>query len=142
MIKPLAPSDHYPGSGTAENPFPQELLHFGDPFVALAAASAGRSRSKSCARSGPTARSGTKARDGTSRKSTFSLTSAQRPGPPIRLGAAAPAALHRVGRIADGWLPAYFPDMDEVLTGMWTTSTQAAGEAGRDPAALRRVRRG
>lgn len=64
---------------------------------------------------------------------------AQRPRPPLLLGGVSPAALERVGRRADGWLPVAMPLPS--LDGLWATVTAAATAAGRDPAALRRVLR-
>ncbi|GAA0410749.1 TIGR03619 family F420-dependent LLM class oxidoreductase [Microbispora corallina] len=55
--------------------------------------------------------------------------------PPVYLAGFAPAALRRVGRRADGWLPAALPP--PLLTGMWDVVRRAAEEAGRDPGALR-----
>jgi probable F420-dependent oxidoreductase len=53
---------------------------------------------------------------------------------PIWIGAWAPAALRRVGRIADGWFPQVRPGggLSEALE----TIAQGAREAGRDPAAI------
>ena len=65
----------------------------------------------------------------------------QRPHPPLLLGGGAPAALRRVGRIADGWISSSRTDLTtigeqvELIRG-------AAVEAGRDPSALRFVVRG
>jgi probable F420-dependent oxidoreductase len=55
--------------------------------------------------------------------------------PPLYLSGFAPAALERVGRRADGWLPAALPI--PVLTSMWKAIRRSAEEAGRDPDALR-----
>ncbi|MEV4758108.1 LLM class flavin-dependent oxidoreductase [Micromonospora sp. NPDC049559] len=55
-------------------------------------------------------------------------------GPPIWLGGATPAALARTGRHYDGWLP-YPPDPADYAAG-WSAVRDAAGAAGRDPAAL------
>ena len=54
---------------------------------------------------------------------------------PIWLGAFAPAALRRVGRLADGWFPMVRPGggLSEALE----TIADAARQAGRDPAAIR-----
>ncbi len=61
----------------------------------------------------------------------------QQPHPPIYLGAYAPKALARVGRLADGWLPAGVPltAMDPMMEQIRET----ARDAGRDPSALHLV---
>ncbi|MEU6511209.1 TIGR03619 family F420-dependent LLM class oxidoreductase [Streptomyces sp. NPDC046942] len=64
------------------------------------------------------------------------LKPVQRPRPPIYLGAAGPRALRRVGRRADGWLPAWW--VQEALPGTpfaegWSVIRRAAEEADRDP---------
>lgn len=53
---------------------------------------------------------------------------------PIWVGAFAPAALRRVGRIADGWFPQVRPGggLDEALA----TIAEGAREAGRDPSTI------
>jgi probable F420-dependent oxidoreductase len=64
--------------------------------------------------------------------------------PPIYLAAFAPAALRRVGRRADGWLPALMlPDRFDPapLLSARRTIDAAAVEAGRDPAAVETVLR-
>ena len=53
---------------------------------------------------------------------------------PIWIGAMAPAALRRVGRLADGWFPMTLPGHG--LEEGWALITQAADEAGRDSSAL------
>ena len=53
---------------------------------------------------------------------------------PVWVGAQSPPAYRRVGRIADGWFPQMAPgtQLDEARQ----IVTQAAAEAGRDPASL------
>jgi probable F420-dependent oxidoreductase len=65
----------------------------------------------------------------------------QRPRPPILLGGAAPTALRRAGRLADGWISASRADLHAIGHSV-ATITAAAVEAGRDPTALRFVCRG
>ncbi|WP_145926826.1 TIGR03619 family F420-dependent LLM class oxidoreductase [Amycolatopsis orientalis] len=71
--------------------------------------------------------------------SKVGLRPVQSPRPPVLLGGLSAAALERVGRRADGWLPAGLPA--PYLAKMWETVTNAAEKAGRDPGALRRVLR-
>lgn len=66
---------------------------------------------------------------------------AQRPGPPLLFGGAAPASLRRAGRIADGWISASRQDLSR-LGDCVALVRQAAEEAGRDPDRLRIVVRG
>jgi probable F420-dependent oxidoreductase len=67
------------------------------------------------------------------------LKPVQRPRPPVYLAAFAPASFARVGRRADGWMPAIAPadDFDPgfLLAGI-TTIRAEAEKAGRDPAAI------
>ncbi|HEX2901979.1 MAG TPA: TIGR03619 family F420-dependent LLM class oxidoreductase [Jatrophihabitans sp.] len=56
--------------------------------------------------------------------------------PPILLGGAAPAALQRAGRLADGWISASRHD-PATLAQTIDTIKQAAVGAGRDPSGLR-----
>jgi len=65
----------------------------------------------------------------------------QRGGPPILLGALAPAALRRAGAIADGWVTSSRADLSRIAEDI-AIIRQAAAEAGRDPAALRIICRG
>jgi probable F420-dependent oxidoreductase len=63
------------------------------------------------------------------------------PVPPILLGGTAEVALRRAGRLADGWVSSSREDLASVGPRVETVRA-AAGEAGRDPAALRIVCRG
>ena len=65
----------------------------------------------------------------------------QRPAPPILLGGAAPAALKRAGRIADGWISRSATDLSTIGVDI-SRVRAAAGEAGRDPDELRFISRG
>ena len=71
--------------------------------------------------------------------STVDLKPAQRPRPPVLLGGFSPAALARVGRRADGWLPGWIPPQH--LKQLWSIAVAAAEQAGRDPSVLRQVLR-
>lgn len=65
----------------------------------------------------------------------------QQPHPPLLMGGTAPAALRRVGRLADGWITSSRQDLRRVGEDIATVRA-AAEEAGRDPGALRFVVRG
>lgn len=65
----------------------------------------------------------------------------QRPHPPLLLGGGADAALHRVGRIADGWISSSRTDLTAIGDQVDLIRASAV-EAGRDPSALRFVVRG
>jgi probable F420-dependent oxidoreductase len=65
----------------------------------------------------------------------------QRPHPPILLGGAAPGALQRAGRLADGWVSSSRADLSRIDESIDIVKA-AAAEAGRDPSALRFVCRG
>jgi probable F420-dependent oxidoreductase len=65
----------------------------------------------------------------------------QRPHPPILLGGTAPAALKRVGAMADGWISSSRVSGSEIPGAVDTIRT-AAGDAGRDPADVRIIVRG
>jgi probable F420-dependent oxidoreductase len=60
--------------------------------------------------------------------------------PPVYLAGFAPAAMRRVARRADGWLPALAPprftDLDMAVNQPMTVIRELAAEAGRDPDAL------
>ncbi len=67
-------------------------------------------------------------------KSIIGLKPVQKPHPPIYFAAYTPAAMRRVARLADGWMPAGIP-----VTGMrqmFAAIQQLAAEAGRNPKAL------
>jgi len=73
--------------------------------------------------------------------SRLELRPVQPSGPPILLAGFGPGALARVGRLADGWLPATSVADGlpvERLGQMWETIGRSATSAGRDPAKLRR----
>ncbi|MDT0549751.1 MULTISPECIES: TIGR03619 family F420-dependent LLM class oxidoreductase [Streptomyces] len=65
---------------------------------------------------------------------------ASRPHPPVYLAAFAPAALRRVARRADGWLPIAVPpapfDPEADVVRPMELIRETAGREGRDPAAL------
>jgi len=65
---------------------------------------------------------------------------AQTPSPPVLLGGAAPGALRRAGRFADGWISASLADPARLHEAV-AAVTEAAREAGRDPSRLRFVAR-
>jgi probable F420-dependent oxidoreductase len=71
--------------------------------------------------------------------SRVDLRPAQRPRPPVLLGGHSAAAIDRVGRRADGWLPGGVPA--EMLRHQWDIIRATAERAGRDPDELRRVLR-
>ena len=65
----------------------------------------------------------------------------QQPHPPLLLGGTAPAALARIGRIADGWISSSRTDLNTIGSSVDTVKA-AAAEAGRNPDVLRFVCRG
>lgn len=65
----------------------------------------------------------------------------QRPGPPLLLGGVAAPALHRAGRLADGWIASSRQDLDQIGSSITKVRT-AALAAGRDPGSVRVVVRG
>jgi len=65
----------------------------------------------------------------------------QRPGPPILLGGAVPAALRRAGRLADGWVSRSGTRLAGIGADI-ARVREAAEQAGRDPSTLRFVSRG
>jgi probable F420-dependent oxidoreductase len=68
------------------------------------------------------------------------LKPAQRPRPPVYLAGFAPAAMRRVARRADGWLPVVTPGTGEfdpaAITVPMNRIRQLAGAEGRDPGEL------
>ena len=64
------------------------------------------------------------------------LRPAQRPHPPLLLGGAAPAALRRAGRRAQGWISSTRQDLDEIGDAI-AVVREGAREAGRDPGRVR-----
>jgi probable F420-dependent oxidoreductase len=65
----------------------------------------------------------------------------QQPHPPVLLGGAAPPALRRAGRLAQGWISSSGTDLSTIGTSI-AIVRDAATAAGRDAAALRFVTRG
>ncbi|MQA86922.1 MAG: TIGR03619 family F420-dependent LLM class oxidoreductase [Streptosporangiales bacterium] len=66
---------------------------------------------------------------------------AQRPHPPMLIGAFSGPALRRAGRLADGWISSSRANLTELAEPIAVVK-QAARDAGRDPEALRFVCRG
>lgn len=62
----------------------------------------------------------------------------QRPHPPVLLGGSAPAALHRAGRLAEGWISSTKQDL-ATLGASVAHVRRGADDAGRDPGAVRVV---
>jgi alkanesulfonate monooxygenase SsuD/methylene tetrahydromethanopterin reductase-like flavin-dependent oxidoreductase (luciferase family) len=56
----------------------------------------------------------------------------------IWLGVYGPRALELAGRVADGWVPSFRGDLKQVAD-MAARLDDAAGQAGRDPASIRRI---
>jgi probable F420-dependent oxidoreductase len=65
----------------------------------------------------------------------------QKPHPPVLLGGTAEAALHRAGRVADGWISGSREDLSRIDEPI-AIVRRAAVEAGRDPEKLRFICRG
>lgn len=65
----------------------------------------------------------------------------QRPGPPVLLGGAVPAALERAGRFADGWLSRSRTNLDTIAEQIAVVRA-GAEKAGKDPNSVRIVCRG
>ena len=68
-------------------------------------------------------------------RSHTGLTSVQRPHPPVLVGGAAPAALRRAGRLAQGWISSTKQDLSRLGESVELVR-KGAREAGRDPAAV------
>ncbi|MDQ4128658.1 MAG: TIGR03619 family F420-dependent LLM class oxidoreductase [Actinomycetota bacterium] len=70
-------------------------------------------------------------------ESFFDLKPVQKPRPPIYIAAYTPAAMSRVARLADGWIPAGVPlgVMEQMFAGI----KQGSAEAGRDPSNLKLI---
>lgn len=64
------------------------------------------------------------------------LRPVQRPHPPVLLGGAAPAALRRAGRLAQGWIAGTRQDPEQLRASVDLVRA-GAEEAGRDPDAVR-----
>jgi alkanesulfonate monooxygenase SsuD/methylene tetrahydromethanopterin reductase-like flavin-dependent oxidoreductase (luciferase family) len=56
----------------------------------------------------------------------------------IWLGVTGPRALKLAGKVADGWVPSFRGDLDKIAD-MTKQLNDAAAEAGRDPASIRRI---
>jgi probable F420-dependent oxidoreductase len=65
----------------------------------------------------------------------------QRAGPPLLLGGGVPAALHRAGRVADGWISSSGTDLSRLADDI-ALVRRGAEDAGKDPSAVRVVVRG
>jgi probable F420-dependent oxidoreductase len=70
-------------------------------------------------------------------KSYFDLKPVQKPRPPVYMAAYSPAAMSRVARLADGWIPAGVPL--GAMEQMFAVIKQGATEAGRDPDSLKLI---
>jgi probable F420-dependent oxidoreductase len=70
-------------------------------------------------------------------KSTILPKPVQKPHPPVYLAAFAPAALNRVARLADGWLPVSMPP--QAMSQMFGMIQSMAKDAGRDPSELKMI---
>lgn len=74
-------------------------------------------------------------------RSHMSAPPVQRPHPPVLLGGAAPPALRRAGRQAQGWISSSQQDLTRIGASV-ATVREAARDAGRDPEAVRILVRG
>jgi len=73
--------------------------------------------------------------------SRFAPRPVQRPHPPVLVGGAAPAALRRAGRLAQGWIGSTAQDLSRVAESV-ALVREGAREAGRDPDAVHVLLRG
>lgn len=69
-------------------------------------------------------------------RSHTGLRPVQRPHPPVLLGGAAPAALRRAGRLAQGWISSSRQDLARIGESV-ALVREGARDAGRDPGAVR-----
>ena len=69
-------------------------------------------------------------------RSHLGIRPVQRPHPPVLVGGAAPAALRRAGRLAQGWIGSTRQDLDSLADSV-AQVREGAREAGRDPGAVR-----
>jgi len=69
-------------------------------------------------------------------RSHLGIRPVQRPHPPVLVGGAAPAALRRAGRLAQGWIASTRQDPDSLADAVALVRA-GAREAGRDPGAVR-----
>ena len=69
-------------------------------------------------------------------RSRTGIVPVQRPHPPVLVGGAAPAALRRAGRLAQGWISSTRQDLTRIGESVQLVRA-GAREAGRDPAAVR-----
>lgn len=69
-------------------------------------------------------------------RSHLGIEPVQRPHPPVLVGGAAPSALRRAGRLADGWIGSTGADLDTV-PGSVALVRGGAAAAGRDPDGVR-----
>ena len=74
-------------------------------------------------------------------RSHTGLRPVQRPHPPVLLGGAAPAALRRAGRLAQGWISSSRQDLRRIGESV-ALVRDGAREAGRDPEAVHILVRG
>jgi len=71
-------------------------------------------------------------------RSHTGLKPVQRPHPPVLLGGAAPRALRRAGRLAEGWISSTRQDLSRIAHSVELVR-EGAREVGRDPEAVRIV---